>query len=54
MLTSKDLFLKEYKGYSCFFGIGLVKIEEFVFHWWGSMHGFKTSLVVLIFEEVTL
>jgi len=54
MLTSKDLFLKEYKGYSCFFGIMLVKIEECDVHWWANMHGFKTSLVVLIYEEVML
>jgi len=54
MLTSKDLFLKEYKEYSCFFGIVLGKIEECDVHWWGNMHGFKTSLVVLICEEVML
>jgi hypothetical protein len=47
MLTSKDLFLKECKGYSCFFGIGLVKIEDCDIHWWWNMYGFKTSLVVL-------
>jgi len=54
MLNHKDLFLKEYKGYSCFFGIELVKIEECDIHWWWNMHGFKTSLVVLVFEEVML
>jgi hypothetical protein len=30
------------------------EIKECDIHWWGNMRGFKTSLVVLIFEEVML
>jgi hypothetical protein len=52
-LTSKDLFLICFWK-NCFFGIELVKIEECDIHWWWNMHGFKTILVVLVFEEVML